>query len=147
MQNSRIQLRFALPTLVLLATLIVGCSDSAPVDPELSARLIQPVAHVALDKSQPEEEMDSDAPIDPEAIYTQTCAACHTTGVAGAPKIDEAGDWTDRIEQGLDALVASAINGLGAMPPRGGNPNLSDEAIHRTVVYMANLAGADFSAE
>lgn len=147
MQNSRIQLRFALPMAVLLATLIVGCSDSAPVDPEQSARLIQPVAHVALDMSQPEEEVDPDAPIDPEAIYTQTCAACHSTGVAGAPKTDEADDWADRLDKGLDALVDSAINGLGAMPPRGGNSSLSDEAVRHAVVYMANQAGGDFSAE
>ena len=145
MQNTRIQPRFALPMAMLLAALVAGCSDSAPVDPETTARLIQPVAHVALDMSKP--EVDPNAPIDPEAIYTSTCAACHGTGAAGAPKLGDEGAWADRIAQGLDSLVESALNGKGAMPPRGGNASLSDDAVRHTVAYIANQAGANFSVE
>ena len=39
-------------------------------------------------------------------------------------------------EKGLDMLVQNAINGLNVMPPRGGNPSLTDEQIRASVEYM-----------
>lgn len=71
----------------------------------------------------------------PAELYQAACLACHTTGAAGAPKIGEASAWTDRLAKGVDALVASAINGIGAMPPRGGS-QYSDEQIRAAVEYM-----------
>jgi cytochrome c5 len=79
-----------------------------------------------------------------EAIYTSTCAACHGAGVAGAPKFGEAGAWTARIAQGYDTIVKHAVEGLRAMPAKGGNPDLDDVEVARAVVYMANKAGAKF---
>nr|WP_315399538.1 c-type cytochrome [uncultured Duganella sp.] len=79
-----------------------------------------------------------------EAIYTSTCAACHGAGVAGAPKFGDAGSWTARIAQGYDTIVKHAIEGLRAMPAKGGNPDLDDVEVARAVVYMANKAGAKF---
>jgi cytochrome c5 len=38
--------------------------------------------------------------------------------------------------KGLDGLVESAINGLNAMPPRGGSPSLTDEQIRASVEFM-----------
>ncbi|MBA4742501.1 MAG: cytochrome c5 family protein [Azoarcus sp.] len=155
MSNTRIKTasvqprRFALPVLVLLAAVLAGCSEQAPVDPEKTATLIQPEARVALNMDKPAEEETTDAggPPDGEAIYKKVCAACHASGVAGAPKEGDAGAWSERIAQGLDAMVDSAIAGKGAMPPRGGNPNLSDEEMRHAVVYLLNTAGGEFSAE
>jgi cytochrome c5 len=39
-------------------------------------------------------------------------------------------------EKGIDGLVASAINGLNVMPPRGGRPDLSDQQIKAAVEFM-----------
>jgi cytochrome c5 len=61
-----------------------------------------------------------------EAIYTSTCAACHGSGAAGAPKFGDAGAWGARIAQGFDTLVKHANEGLRAMPAKGGNPELAD---------------------
>jgi mono/diheme cytochrome c family protein len=41
-------------------------------------------------------------------------------------------------------MVATAIKGKGAMPPRGGDATLTDAEIARAVTYMANQAGAKF---
>lgn len=79
-----------------------------------------------------------------EAVYTETCAACHGSGALGAPKYGNKGDWGKRIAQGYDTLIKHATEGLRQMPPRGGNPDLSDVEIARTVAYMANAAGANF---
>ncbi len=75
-------------------------------------------------------------------VYTSTCAACHASGVAGAPKTGDAGAWSARLAQGYDTLLGHAINGIGAMPAKGGNTALADIEVARAVVYMANESGA-----
>jgi cytochrome c5 len=79
-----------------------------------------------------------------EAVYTAVCAACHASGLAGAPKLGDAVGWGPRIAQGYDTLLKHAIEGIRAMPPKGGNPDLDDVEVARAVVYMANKAGASF---
>ena len=79
-----------------------------------------------------------------DAVYTAVCAACHSAGVAGAPKVGAAGDWTARLSQGYDTLVKHAIEGIRAMPAKGGNPDLDNLEVERAVVYMANQSGAKF---
>lgn len=69
-------------------------------------------------------------------VYSQVCAACHDTGVAGAPALGDEEAWAPRLEKGKEALYDSAINGLGAMPPKGGKPDLSDEEVQAAVDYM-----------
>lgn len=73
---------------------------------------------------------------DGSAIYGSVCMACHDAGVAGAPKLGDAETWGPRIEKGTEELYASAINGIGAMPPKGGNPSLSDDDVKAAVDYM-----------
>jgi len=79
-----------------------------------------------------------------QSVYTAVCAACHGTGAAGAPKLGDAGAWSARIAQGYDTLVQHAINGIRAMPAKGGNPDLDDVEVARALVYMANQSGAKF---
>ena len=79
-----------------------------------------------------------------EAVYKAICAVCHDTGAAGAPKFGNAADWGSRIAQGYDKVVANAVNGLRAMPAKGGNPDLDDIEVARAVVHLANSAGAKF---
>gem|GEM_PF-697382 len=69
-------------------------------------------------------------------IYDATCVACHGSGVLNAPKFGDKAGWADRIAKGNDTLLKNAINGLNAMPPRGGNAGLSDEDVKRTLDYM-----------
>ncbi|HZV66859.1 MAG TPA: c-type cytochrome [Telluria sp.] len=79
-----------------------------------------------------------------ETVYTTICAACHGTGAAGAPKIGDAAAWGPRIAQGYDTLLKHALEGIRAMPAKGGNPDLDDVEVARAVVYMANKGGAKF---
>lgn len=138
--------RVALPLAVLLAAVLAACSDAPKIDQEKTATLIQPVARVELKVEAPAAEEGDGSP-NGEAIYKAVCTACHAVGVAGAPKSGNADDWAPRIAKGLDANVDSVLNGLGAMPPRGGNPNLSDAEVRHAVVYLMNGAGGNFSAE
>jgi len=79
-----------------------------------------------------------------EAVYTATCAACHASGAAGAPKVGDNAAWAARIGQGYDTIVKHAIDGLKAMPAKGGNPDLDDVEVARAVVFMSNKSGAKF---
>ena len=69
-----------------------------------------------------------------------SCAACHGTGVAGAPKFAAPEAWGDRIAKGKETLYSNAINGFqgsaGYMPAKGGNASLSDESVKAAVDYM-----------
>ena len=69
-------------------------------------------------------------------VYTTACAACHDTGVAGAPKVGDKGAWSARISQGMDVLNRHAVQGIRAMPPKGGRLDLSDAAVVAAVAYM-----------
>ena len=71
-----------------------------------------------------------------EAVYQQACAVCHAAGVGEAPIPGDNSAWSDRIAKGRDALVASALTGIGIMPPKGGQSQLSDEAVAEAVDFI-----------
>lgn len=78
------------------------------------------------------------------AVYTAVCASCHDNGLAGAPKVGDAAGWSARLAQGYDTLLKHAIEGIRAMPAKGGNPDLDNVEVARAVVYMANKSGASY---
>ncbi|VFR26726.1 putative cytochrome c [plant metagenome] len=75
-----------------------------------------------------------------EKLYKSTCFACHGTGVAGAPKFGDKAAWAKYIATGEDAMMEVVIKGKGAMPPKGGAANASDEDLLAAVRYMVNAA-------
>jgi cytochrome c5 len=81
-----------------------------------------------------------------EQIVKAQCAACHQTGVNGAPKIDDRAAWAPRMKLGLDATVRSAIKGHGAMPARGGMADVTDTELRAAILYMFYPVGASAKA-
>ena len=77
-------------------------------------------------------------------VYAATCAACHDSGLAGAPKTGDNGAWAARLAQGYDTVLKHAIEGIRAMPAKGGNPDLDAVEVARAVVFMTNKSGASF---
>jgi cytochrome c5 len=80
------------------------------------------------------------APRTGEAVYTDSCAACHTTGVMSAPKLGDKAAWSERINQGLPTLLQHASEGFQAMPAKGGCATCSDEEIQAAVQYLMDHA-------
>ena len=76
-----------------------------------------------------------------EKIYQSACFACHMTGVAEAPKLDDPAAWEPRLAQGMAGLLQSSINGKGAMPPKGGFAHLSDDDLRNAIGFMLDEAG------
>ena len=73
-----------------------------------------------------------------EDIYNAACMACHSAGIAGAPKVGDQVAWAGRISKGMDSLYDSGINGIAGtgMIARGGCADCSDEEIRLAVDFM-----------
>jgi cytochrome c5 len=86
---------------------------------------------------------EAKAPLTGPQVYNNVCIACHSPpGVGGAPALGNAEAWAPRIEQGMEILVAHAINGFsgktGLMPRKGERPDLSDDEVAAAVQYMVD---------
>ena len=82
---------------------------------------------------------------DGKTIYDNLCHACHTAGVAGAPKLGDKSMWGPRIAEGLDTLIKHATEGYHGpdgnfMPPKGGNPALTDAQVKAAVTWIVDQA-------
>lgn len=72
-------------------------------------------------------------------IVQHYCAICHADKPLiqlGAPRIKNSLDWSPRIKQGLDVLLAHTDVGLNAMPPRGGCFECSDDQLLLAIMAM-----------
>jgi cytochrome c5 len=138
-------LAFVVPIvlIVMLTQLVTGGAgfgkDHPGMSDEAIARRLKPVGEVVvMDASSPKTEKTG------QQVVEAVCAACHATGVLNAPKVGDKDAWARRLAQGYQMLTQNAVKGMGQMPPRGGNPDLTDTEIARAVAYMANQAGAKF---
>lgn len=138
-----IVLSFVIPIaiIILLVNMVVSGNKtgagSDTLTPEAITKRIAPVAGFEL--------VDANAPRvfkTGEQVFAAVCTACHTAGVAGAPKMGDNAAWAPFIKAGYDTMLNVALHGKGGMPAKGGNPTLSDYEVARAVVYMANKSGA-----
>jgi len=73
-----------------------------------------------------------------KSTYVTNCAGCHDSGLAGSPKFGDKGAWAKVMSKGLDTVLKDVIMGIGAMPPKGGATDLSDDAVKEAATYMIN---------
>lgn len=140
-----VMLAFLVPILliVMIVQLVTGGlrveTGGALMSEEAVARRLQPVGEVTLAQATAATGNRSG-----EEVVKAVCQACHGAGLVGSPKIGDAGAWKARIAQGEKMLVDHALKGVRAMPPKGGNPDLSDLEVERATIWMANQGGAKF---
>lgn len=133
---------FVAPIFIIIGLVYFVTSGDKPaagaVDPELATAMrIQRVGSVEL--------RDANRPLQAgDAVYKAQCAACHDSGLAGAPKFGDAAAWAPRVATGYEALLTSALKGKGAMGAQAGGA-FSDLEIGRAVVHMANAGGGKFA--
>lgn len=113
--------------------------DTAEAKARIEER-IKPVGEVITDEKMllaaaPAPAAAARAPMSGKDVVAKVCGACHGTGVLNAPKIGDKAEWNRR--GNLATLVASAKAGKNAMPPRGGDPSLSDEELKAAVEEMS----------
>jgi mono/diheme cytochrome c family protein len=83
-----------------------------------------------------------------EKVYAQTCIACH--GANGKGAIPGVSDFTKAdgpLSKSDEVLAASIRDGVAtpgkplSMPPKGGNPSLTDEEIQAVLEYLRSSFG------
>lgn len=142
--------------LIILAIIVANPVMSKVSDDKNADRNKQVAARVApvgtLTVGEPEadagqtggDQQTAAVEVDGENVYQTSCAACHASGVAGAPIFGDAAAWKDRVAQGMEVLLEHAINGYqgsaGYMPPKGGNPALTDEQVAAAVEHMSGVS-------
>jgi cytochrome c5 len=153
---------FPIAIVALLAKLATGNVSIDENNPAFSAQAIakrlkpEGTLVIASDVAQPDEKISDStsqgsgaAPVPiasaggadaTKTIYGSSCAACHDSGAAGAPKLGDKAAWTARIKAGKESLYNSALKGKNAMPPKGGNASLSDDDVKQVVDYMVTQA-------
>ena len=138
-----VALAFIVPIVIigLLSQLLTSTPHDTSGDEQRVLERIKPVGSIVIaDVSVPRGNLTG------EQVYGQVCKTCHDAGLAGAPKSGDKGQWTARIAEGEKTLVQHAVAGFqgkaGVMPPKGGNTDLTDDEVHRAVVYLANQVGA-----
>jgi len=130
-----------LQTLLLGAALatLSGCGKNPPAAPEPAT---PPASEPAAEAPAPAagDAAATVAPGNGESTFKKACALCHQTGTGGAPKPGDKEDWAPRIAQGMATLHEHSLKGYtgakGLMPPKGGNPVLTDEDVMAAVDYM-----------
>jgi cytochrome c5 len=136
-------LAFLVPITViaLLSQLFTSTTRDTKEDEQHVLERIKPVGTIVL-----AEAGAASGNLSGQQVFAQVCKTCHETGLAGAPKAGDKAAWAPRIAEGENTLVQHAIAGYqgntGVMPPKGGNPDLTDDEVHRAVVYLADQAGA-----
>ena len=149
-------LSFVVPIvgIILLVKLVTSQQSADPnaLSAEAISARIQPVGRVEFAGAggaapgaaqKPAAEQSAAASAKPAAadgkkVYDAACVACHAAGVANAPKLGDKAAWAPRLSAGIDGLLQSVIKGKGAMPPKAGNPALSDAELRAGVEFMVS---------
>jgi len=79
-----------------------------------------------------------DSGFDAAAKYQQSCFACHGTGAAGAPKLDDKVAWENIMAKGMDAVMVNVMNGINVMPAKGLCFDCSEDELMAIVGYMSS---------
>ncbi len=74
-----------------------------------------------------------------KAGYDMYCSACHANAAIGAPVVGDKEAWNTVLEKGLDKVYSNGINGINAMPPKGG-AGMSDDEFKQIVDYMIDAS-------
>ncbi len=117
-----------------------AASSAAPVEAPVTPAVVPAPAEAPASTESapaPAEVQAATAPaVDGEKVYNGLCVGCHAAGVAGAPIAGSEQMGQRLSEKGIDTLVKHAIEGFNVMPPRGGNPGLTDEQIRAAIEFM-----------
>ena len=121
--NTRIT-PFQLVAILVMATLFSGCGKDGSNN-DATANNRNPA---------------SLKPADPDLAqtYLQSCFACHSRSLSGAPVTGDKAAWQPRLAKGMDTLVDNAINGYRGMPPLGGCMDCDRQEFADLIHFMAN---------
>jgi len=71
-----------------------------------------------------------------ERMYNESCKLCHATDQMGAPAVGDVAAWREVTAKGIEKVIYNSINGMGGMPPKGGNEDLIPSEVKEIVDFM-----------
>lgn len=123
-----------------LAAFLGGCSSSTPPAPPASPAASTPT---------PEAVAAAGNPSDKQKLFEQNCSACHSADGTGVSGLGKPLVGSPMLKLSDAELVAFIIKGRApgekgnttgvAMPPKGGNPALTDANLQDIVSYIRTL--------
>ncbi|MNZ22698.1 Cytochrome c5 [compost metagenome] len=121
-------------------------SAQATTTDDAIAKRLEPVGKVCVQGQECEgvgavASAAGGAPRSGEEVVGKVCTTCHGTGLLGAPKVGDKAEWGHRAKEqgGLDGLLAKAISGINAMPPKGTCADCSDDELKAAIKHMSGL--------
>lgn len=129
-------LKFIISILTVTVAVALSTFSTASVRDEMAFR-IAPIGGICMsgDTCAAAPVVVASGPRSGEEVYN-TCAACHSSGAAGAPKFGDVAAWQPRIAKGAETLYSNSINGYNAMPAKGLCSDCSDDEIKSAVDHM-----------
>ncbi|MDD2291913.1 MAG: c-type cytochrome [Aliarcobacter sp.] len=103
------------------------------IENDLTANANQPVLTT---RDLPKTEAKANV-LPAQKTYEETCVTCHGNPALGAPVLGDKAAWAKVVAKGIDKVYDNGINGINAMPPKGGT-DLSDEKMKEVIDYMIN---------
>jgi len=110
-----------------------GCKDGKVAHIKFELKDFKPAMSTTRDL--PKEE-GSKTVSKGQKLYEAKCSACHANAAIGAPVVGDKETWKKVTAKGIDVVYKHAIDGFNAMPPKGGNMDLSDATVKEIVDYM-----------
>lgn len=128
-----------LKALILAAATLVAAQAFANTDTQAEKirERIKPVGEVCVGADCGGAAVVASGPRSGEEVYNTACTACHGAGILGAPKLGDTAAWDERLNKGMDEVLAVAISGINAMPPKGNCANCSDDELLAAIKYMS----------
>lgn len=134
---------FAFTLFIIAIARIIHVSEG--MQPEQVARIGERIAPIGSVNTDPNASLTvatgNAEPRSGETVVNTVCGGCHMTGVLGAAKIGDKAAWSAKAAAGMDALVASVVNGKGQMPPNGGDPALTADEAKAAIQFMLEKSG------
>lgn len=118
--------------IVLLTIALAGCDNTA----SQSAAELETAADILL-KAESAAVAGLPAELTMQR-WARSCAACHVTGIAGAPRTGFRDEWAPRLAQGKDVLLKHTVEGKGKMPPLGYCSACEKEDFVAMIEFMAD---------
>lgn len=129
-------LKIVISIATLTVAVVLSAFSIASVNDEVAGRIL-PIGNLCMtgDDCAAAPVLVASGPRTGEEVYN-TCAACHSTGAAGAPKFGDVAAWAPRIAQGAETLYTHSIQGFKGMPAKGLCGNCSDDEIKAAVDHI-----------
>ncbi|MEX2258027.1 MAG: c-type cytochrome [Woeseia sp.] len=122
--------------LVLLVVAISGCESRESANGTAARDAGTDAAAMPAERQADKRNGAFGGTLDGREIYDKSCASCHDAGFNGAPRLSTRSDWVNLDAVGADGYTQITIAGIGIMPPRGGQPDMTDEQVRAVVDFM-----------